>query len=121
MTLTDYERSELKRAIMIDGWDEWTKLGLTRSQISDIADRLTSTGKFMLTAHGEIVGDDVALAIDDLKSNKANAHLFRRADEPADEPRKTVPDAIQSLSAKDRLRLANDQMFADLARQGRKP
>lgn len=120
MTLTAYERSELKRAIMIDGWDEWIKLGLSRSQIRDVADRLVNSGKMMLTAQGEIVGDDVAMAIDDLRANKANAHLFSRDDEPA-EPRKTVPDSVQSLSAKDRLRLANDQMFADLARQGRKP
>lgn len=121
MKLTDYERSELKRAITIDGWDTWIKLGLSRAQISDIVDRLTSTGKFMLTAQGEIVGDDVAMAIEDLKVNKANTHLFRRDDEPAEDKRKTAPDALQSLSPRERLEIANRQMYADQARQGRKP
>lgn len=116
--LTEFERRQLRRELYMKGHNIWTRLGITGAQVEDILDRVIAQKRFMLTSDGEVVGDDLATAVEDMQADRANSHLFKRT-EPVEEKDKTVPDSVQSLSAKDRLRLANEQLFSDMQRRGK--
>lgn len=114
---TAYERAELKRALLIEGFDLWRKLGITKSMADDIAERILKQGRFMLTASGELIGDDIALAVEDIKANKDNAFLFEPTE--ALDPKPSAEPTLQRLTAEQRLQRANEQFFADRRRAGK--
>ena len=113
-----HSTAELKRAIFVEGFDLWRKLGITQAQANDIVDRVLKTGRFKLSSTGELYGDDIAYAVDEIKANRDNAFLFEPTEVPDTKPRSAEP-AQQTLSAEQRLARANEQFFADERRRGR--
>lgn len=116
--LTPFEKNQLRRELYMKGHNIWSRLGITGAQVEDILDRVIAQKRFMLTSDGEVVGDDLATAVEDVQADRSNAHLFKRG-EVVEEKAQTAPESIQSLSAKDRLRLANEQLFSDMQRRGK--
>lgn len=116
--LTPFEKNQLRRELYMKGHNIWFRLGITGAQVEDILDRVIAQKRFMLTSDGEVVGDDLSLAVDDIRADRANSHLFKHT-EPVEEKTKMVPDEIQKLSPKDKLRLANAQLFSDMQRRGK--
>lgn len=115
--LTEAERKALKNAFIVAALPQLLTLGVSASQISDIADRALATGNVYMSSSGTTEGYTPSMIIGDLKEDPSARHLFTVADEDA--PRTShndlgIPQAdLEKMSPIKRIELANRQNFID--------